>query len=161
MLGQGKKENVAGGPMKSGGILLKRAPSIKQPVIDQLTERDIKSTFILSEGVTSCCDFTVSETGNYHVAAQITIKNISDISVLTEYLQFGICKIDMSDHHNLLKSVILNNNCQPEYVITDNICSIINLVKDEKYNLWLNFGCDDVNKFEFQSEFSNLNLYKF
>ena len=159
MLGQGKKDNSLAS-QKPNSLLLKRVPSVKAPVVDYLTGREIKPTFALTEGVMSCCDFTVSETGCYHVAAQITIKNKSDISALTEYLQFGVCKKDMSDHHNLLRSIILNNNCQPEYVITDTICSIIKLTKDEPYNLWLNFGCDNVDAFEFQSEFSNLNLYK-
>lgn len=66
----------------------------------------------------------------------------------------------MENYRDNLKSSILNSTCQPEYVIADNLSTIIHLNKDEKYHLWVNFGCESAEDFEFQSEDSHLRLYK-
>ena len=138
-------------------VILKRTPQVH---VNLIQDQPMKDSFLLSEVVMSCCEFTVQESGYYHVSSQVTLKNVSDQPVNVEYVQFGVCKKSMEDYQNLLKSSIMNSNCGPEYVIADNLTSIVQLNKDEQYQLWVNFGCEQANKFEFQSKVSNLRLYK-
>ena len=160
MLGQKKNRfdvDSTQGINQNLSVILKRAPSKHENLI---LNKEMKETCKLSENVMPCCEFSVDDTGYYHVSSQITIKNTSTKPVLVEYLQFGVCHSDFEDYRDNLKSMIMNSNCHPEYVIADNICAIIHLKREEKYNLWINFGCENSTSFEFQSDYSNLRIYK-
>ena len=140
---------------------------IKRPAqnahVNLIVDQEMQPAFSLNNDVMQLCHFQVPQSGYYHVSSQITIVNKSQESVKTDYFQYGICKTDMSDFSNLLKSQMINANVQSGYIIADGISSIVKLDKDVKYNLWLNFGCvveSDLQLLEYQSEYSHLRLYK-
>ena len=138
-------------------VILKRANSKH---INLILNKEMINSRNLEENVMNVCEFSVEESGYYHISSQITIKNNSNMSMLVEYLQFGICKKNMEDYKSNLKSMIMNSKCNPEYVIVDNLNTIIQLEKDIDYILWVNFGGDKANNFLFDAEYSNLRLYK-
>lgn len=144
-------------PTNELAVILKRAPTKK---VNLILSKQLKPSFRLQENVMTCCEFNVEETGYYHVSSQVTIKNDSKETVHVEYLQFGICNENMENYKENLKSMIMNSNCASEYVMVDNMTAIVNLEKDIKYVLWVNFGCDKSESFVFDSECSNLRLYK-
>lgn len=158
MLGQSKKrfdsnENHS----QNLSVILKRPEKAHTNLI---LNKEMIPSCKLNENVMPCCEFTVASSGYYHISSQVTVKNTSKTANVIEFLQMGICLKDMSDYKDNLKSQILNSSCNPDYVISDNLCAIIHFTKDEVYNLWLNFGCESASNFEYQSDYSNLRIYK-
>jgi len=156
MIGQNRGKDDFKNIQNPMSLILKRNSS--KPV-NLILNKDMKANFFIGDKLRILCEFSVVEGGYYHISSQITIKNMSKNPVEIEYLQFGICKEDMSDYQDLLKSQIINSSCLSDYVISDSLCSIMKLEKDEKYNMWINLGCS-ISAFEYQSEFSNLRIYK-
>ena len=156
MLGQSKKR-FESNDGQNLSVILRRPQKVHTNLI---LNKQMVESFRMQENVLTCCEFKVDETGYYHVSSQITIKNVSAVQVLLDYFQMGICLKDMSNYLDNMKSMILNSNCHKEYVIADTLCAIVHLDKEETYNLWVNFGCENANNFEFQSNYSNLRIYK-
>lgn len=138
-------------------VILKRPPLSH---VNLIINQEMKESFHLSENVMTACEFAVKEDGYYHISSQLTLKNISENKVLVDYYQLGVCLPSMDNYHDNLKSNIINSCCQSEYVIADNLCCIMYLRKNEKNILWLNFGSAGASDFQFQSQYSNLRLYK-
>ena len=160
MLGQPKNrfdKNQNQNPNQSLSVILKRAPPAHANLI---VNKEMKESFTLNENVMACCEFKVETSGYYHVSSQITIKNVSTQPAHVEYLQFGICRKDMDDYKDNLKSMIKNSNCLGDYVIVDGLCSIVHFDKDQDYSMWVNFGSAEAASFEYQADYSNLRLYK-
>ncbi len=157
MLGKTNRFDNSKPNLSNQQIILKRTPSKH---VNLIMNQEMKASFNLNENVMVCSEFEVSESGYFHVSSQMTVKNSSNDNTVVEYFQFGVCKNTMSDYQENLKSSIMNSICQPDYVISDSLCCIMQLEKDVKYQLWVNFGCENASKFQFQSEYSNLRLYK-
>ena len=123
----------------------------------------LKSDLENTHNVMQLCEFSVLQSGYYHISSGITIQNVSELDVETLYFQFGICNKDMSNFNELLKSNVMNTRVLPQYMMSDTLSSIVYLEKDIKTHLWLNIGIsnnDEMACFEYKKEHSNLRLYK-
>lgn len=137
-------------------IMLKK----KTPQTNKIVTIDLKDSQKLLDGVLNYCEFSVCDSGYYHINTQLCVKNYSKKIVNVDYLQHGLACLQFDDYEQNFNSIVLSSLAEPEYVISNNLSTIIHLQEDKPYICWLNFCSDDNTKFEYIKDFSHLRLYK-
>ena len=132
----------------------------QQPKNKILNQPMCENQNLTNDGIMTYCDFAIDEEAYYHVSTQLCIKNNSKKNVAIDYIQFGICRADFSDYEQNFNSVIVSGVANNEYVISQNLTSIVKIEDDTKYICWCNFGSQNNASFQYLKEFSHLRLYK-
>ena len=160
MLGQSKNKFDKNANNQSLSVILKRStPKHVNLIMDQPME---KSTTLQDSIIQDCCLFIPDQTGYYHISAQVCITNNSSSQSMCDFIQFGIC--DKQNMDSQCKEHMKSNICcakiDPNYIMSDTISTIMHLQQGVTYTLWLNIGSDNASHFLYESENSNLRLYK-
>lgn len=148
----------SGGSDKSGtkmtAILTRRDAHVNKIVEQAICDVS------LGDGVGHYCHIKVEEDGYYNVTTQICIRNNSTKPVVCDFFQMGICSRGFDDYQKCFNSQIVSRPIESQYVISDNLCSIMYLKKDTEYVAWVNFASENNRAFELCTEFTQLRLYK-
>jgi hypothetical protein len=121
---------------------------------DQIITFNLEATRSLDDQLLKYCVFEVQEDGYYTVSNQLCIKCNSKATI--NFVQFGVCKDDLSDFGTDFNSTVSNCSCDAEIVLSYNLSCIKYLAKDVKYCCWLNFSSSANANFSYVSDYSHL-----
>lgn len=143
---------------KHPSILLKRVEAMPTPT--KIITIDLLNDQTLDNNVLEYVKFKVDETGYYNVSNQLCIKHTDVKATQCNFLQFGLCEGTSKNYDQNFNSIIINSLCEPDYLISNNLSTVLELKSEVEYICWLNFASDNNNNFQFNKAYSHLILYK-
>lgn len=141
----------------SNGVIIKK---IETPKETKIINIDLIDDVKLNDDVLEYVKFKVDNTGYYNISNQLCIKHTSNTITKADFLQFGVCEAQSKNYDANFNSIIVNAECQPEYLISNNLSTVLELKADVEYLCWLNFSSSNNNNFSFNKQYSHLILYK-
>ena len=118
----------------------------------------LKPSQALDSNLLEFCQFSVTEDGYYNVNLQLCIKQSDIKNVKAHFMLMGLC--EGTNHESNFKSVIVDSDMSPEYLICDNLNTTMELKNGVNYSCWCQFSSDCNSSFSYMNNFSHLVLYK-
>ena len=125
---------------------------------NRLIEIEMKANHVLADEIFVYAKFKVESSGHYHISNQLAIKALKETKI--EVLQHGICDDNYDNYSKCFNSLLLNTNCEIDYIISSNLSSITYLDENKSYVAWVNFQSSKNTNFQFSQQFSNVKLIK-
>ena len=88
---------------------------------------------IASDDLHINCNFNVEKTGYYHLTYQSCTRNDDNATLDLAFYQLGVCRADLSDSSNVMKSCMVDAPVLESHIVCDSVTSIIELQKDVDY----------------------------
>jgi len=139
----------------SGSVFFNRVHPAKETKILNIK---LKTSKAMDSGLLEFCTFSVAEDGYYNVNLQLCLKQSDTKNVKCHFMLMGLC--EGVNHESNFKSVIVEADMQPEYLICDSLNTTMELKSGTQYNCWCQFSSDNNGSFSYMENFSHLVLYK-
>lgn len=131
---------------------------VMKPIINTSKYVDLFEKESINEKINVLGEFIMNETSLYLFNEQITLLINSDVFV--DSIQYGVCLENQSDMAECYNSKYFNCDITQGTVLCENLCSMKNFIKDEKYIIWIQIECVGIENISFQKEYSNCILKK-
>lgn len=131
----------------------------QRPVNNKIDEKTC-TTPPVGQDVARFCNFTVDESGYYHVHVQCCLKNSGPKSVRVEFLQVGVCDDALEGYEKNFLSRVYSSDADSGYVLSESMAGIMRLEAGTEYVAWCNLGCDTANAFVLVPNSCHVLLYR-
>ena len=147
--------------VKPSPILLKRFESKPEPVVKKakLIDYAVVKSCRMTDDLLDYCEIKVKDDGLYSISTQLCLKQTGKSNVPVDFVQYGVCEdCDIECGH--FQSVLINDEVEKDYMITQNLTVMMELKANKSYNCWLQLSCANPDKFEFMSNYSSCKVFE-